>query len=189
MFRYPDKPTTSSLGVLDHLVDGEWLADLKYDGWRALIRWDGNMVTFTSRHRKALPGTPGLLLEARDCLHGLPPALLDGEWMGRRDDQPESLVFFDMLEIGAESCWSRTADDRRTRLVGMIQRLTPRIRMVEYVDRGYRDFFERSKVPGCVGIVLKRKDSKLIGSIRNSVDNPNWLKVKWREGFDGQTRV
>ena len=161
MFRYPDKPLSSSLGALDRLVEGEWLADLKYDGWRALVGWDGKDVTLTSRHRKPLPATARLLAQLRDAFRATGPALLDGEWMGRRDGQGESLVLFDVLETDGQSCWGLRADERRALLLG----LGLHVPLVVYVDCGYREFFERSKVPGCEGIVLKRKDSRLIGSV------------------------
>ena len=189
MFRYPDKPLMSSLGALDSLVEGEWLAELKYDGWRALVRWDGKDVTLTSRHKKPLPATAGLLAQLRDEFarhHRLQSVLLDGEWMGRRDGQNESLVLFDALEINGKPCWGLRADERFTLLLGLHLHIPTAV----FDDRNYRELFLWSKVePGCEGIVLKRKDSRLIGSVRGSADNPNWLKIKWRDGFDGQTRI
>jgi ATP-dependent DNA ligase len=67
---------------------------------------------------------------------------------------------------------------------------TPRVHIVAWTLSDYPEFFEHSKtLPGVEGIVLKRTDSKYIGSVRQSVDNPGWMKVKWREGADGQVRV
>jgi ATP-dependent DNA ligase len=55
---------------------------------------------------------------------------------------------------------------------------------------GYFEFFQFSKtLAGCEGIVLKHRDSKFSGSVRKCVDNPLWLKIKWRDGADGQTLV
>jgi hypothetical protein len=65
-----------------------------------------------------------------------------------------------------------------------------RISIVPFTTGGYVDFFDFSKtLPGAEGIVLKHKTSRFIGSVRKSVENPMWLKVKWRAGADGQLRV
>ena len=39
------------------------------------------------------------------------------------------------------------------------------------------------------GVVLKRTDSRLIGSTRGCEDNRGWLKVKWRDGSASCTRT
>ncbi len=57
------------------------------------------------------------------------------------------------------------------------------VQLAEATDEGYADFFGYSKtIAESEGIVLKHKASHFIGSTRRSVDNPLWLKVKWRRG-------
>lgn len=191
-FRFPDKPCTSSVGILSTLKDRDWLAQAKYDGWRALVQWDGNRVLLTSRHQEGIPASQPFLTEITETLRPLPPCVLDGEWMGRRDSQPESLWLFDVLDIRGEWLGGLTAADRFARLCSLLPRpdLTPRIKLVECVVSGYPEFFRFSKsLPGCEGIVLKHRDSKFIGSVRKCVNNPLWLKVKWRDGANGQVLV
>lgn len=189
-FRFPDKPTRGAPGILDTLREGDWLAQFKPDGFRCLIDWDGRRAILTSRHAKQLPVSHDLLGELAEALrHVLPGSVIDAEWMGRRDGQPEGLYLFDLLVD--EGCWigHHGAIGRFNTLRGDITP-TERVRIVPWTLNGYPEFFERSKAaPGVEGIVLKRTDSKFIGSTRTSVDNPHWIKVKWRDGADGQVRV
>ena len=187
---YPDKPVASNVAVLEMLIDDDWLAEIKYDGWRALARWDGHDVILTSRHQNTIPATAHVTRALYEAVHSLPPCLLDGEWMGRRDDQPESLRLFDLLEFDGEWLGRVGAWNRWMRFTGLIE---PRlvegelVSIVPHTTTGYRDFFEYSKeLPGAEGIVLKLKTSPFIGSVRRSVDNPLWLKCRHRAGSDGQ---
>jgi ATP-dependent DNA ligase len=192
MFRFPDKPTTSSQGILPTLRNSDWLAQLKLDGWRTRLDWDGQRAILTSRHNKPIPASPSLLAEIAQALAPVPPCTLDGEWMGRRDGQPESLWLFDALAINGQWLGGLGAAERFKRLGRLFTRSdpAPRVRLVECVKCGFVAFFHYSKtVRGCEGIVLKHRNSNFIGSVRKCVDNPFWLKVKWRDGADGQTLV
>lgn len=189
-FRFPDKPTRASAAALPDLQDGQWLAQAKPDGFRAVIQWDGSFPRLTSRHEKPIPISHGLLTELSEALRGvLPNSTIDGEWMGRRDGQPEGLWLFDLIED--EGCWiGHHGALCRFNTLRQSVRPSARVRIVPFTLTDYGAFFEHSKtIPGVEGIVLKRTDSKYIGSTRSSVDNPQWMKIKWREGADGQVRV
>ena len=207
-FRYPDKPVEATPAVLDTLTPGEWLAQTKPDGWRCLIDCavenkgprDVMRLEFLTRHAKPMPIDEDLAHRVSVWLHntGLPRLLIDAEWMGRRDGQPESLWVFDLLtqgdpwELGGKPAWMRF-DMLRT----LCRDFPPpdRVRLVEWTSGegdtiSYADFFERVRYqPGIEGIVLKRASSRYIGSIRHCAENPDWLKVKWRAGESGQTRI
>ena len=121
--------------------------------------------------------------------------LIDCEFMGRRDGQPEALRLFDMLALNGKWVGDLAAYARLGMLTAGFPELKDagtesRISIVPFTTGRYQDFFEFSRtLPGAEGIVLKHKTSRFIGSVRKSVDNPMWLKVKWREGADGQLRV
>ncbi len=194
LFRYPDKPTASGPGILPTLADGEWLAQMKHDGFRCLVEWNGHTPTLTSREQKPIPASIDLRCDLIAALDGLAPMLLDAEWMGRRDGQREGLVLFDVLAVRGRWLGEEPAWDRFLRLVALrgvggapLRVLPPTVRLVDWTHEGYPAFFERSKQPGVEGIVLKHRASRFIGSTRRCVDNPQWLKVRWRGGEDGQT--
>jgi ATP-dependent DNA ligase len=59
---------------------------------------------------------------------------------------------------------------------------TPNIILEPIVEMGFVNMFNQSKsMPLTEGVVLKRKDSKLKGGLNKAVDNPLWLKCKWRQ--------
>ena len=196
-WRFPDKPVDSAPAILTTLAEGEWLAQLKIDGWRCLIEWepDGAGLTLTSRHQEPIPASADLRRELTCLLEPQrAPLLIDAEWTGRRDRQPEGLVLFDLL--GLEDEWlggeGALARFHELRMLGSELGIGEggRIRAVAWTLRDYPAFFEYSRtVPGVEGIVLKRCNSRYVGSVRRSVDNPAWLKVRHRAGEAGQTRL
>lgn len=203
--RFPDKPLTSAVAVLDVLKRGDWLAQYKFDGWRAVVETgeadDGSDWRFTSRHNKPLPVSADLRRDlgrwSRAAWGHCPPhTLFDGEWMARRAGNAlgeERLWLFDVLRFGRDD-WQlgRTAEQRFDAL--LLHAPAPLI--VPYTfwrdddEPSYRAMFDASKAdPRTEGIVLKRRSSTYIGSTRGCADNPGWMKVKWRDGSDGLKRI
>lgn len=102
--------------------------------------------------------------------------------MGRRNRQPESLYLFDILQwgntwIGPEGTWPRFQRLRHA-LGG---HLTADVRIIPWAMSEFVELFAASRrVPGVEGIVLKRVNAPFIGSLRHSVGNPHWMKIRWR---------
>ena len=92
------------------LPEGDWLYEIKFDGYRALAFKDGKDVRLVSRNKKAFD-YPELL----DALKKLPTerASLDGE-IAALDEKGRSS--FQLLKL-------RTADTQRTSM----QRMSPRV--------------------------------------------------------------
>ena len=201
---YPDKPTRSTPKVLPALVDGEWLAQFKADGWRALVTWDGAKVAVTTRNGRVIKTGDGLAAELRRMMRATPAGtVLDGEWLGMRrtesngdgedDDrhwrrvregETEQLVLFDVLRVGG-TCTSNVGALARFRLLQEFWKATggakahQHVRLVRSTCRRYREFFLAAAAePLCEGIVLKRVGSRIIGAKDGCADNPQWLKVK-----------
>jgi ATP-dependent DNA ligase len=87
--RFPDKPRLSAPSVLRHLAAGEWVAQVKHDGWRAWVECDRRRAALTSRQGNPIAAFPTLLGELGSRLAGLPLGTrLDGEWLGRRRFEP-----------------------------------------------------------------------------------------------------
>lgn len=184
-FRFPDKPTKATTSVLPHLEDGDWLCQFKPDGWRTLVTVAEDGITLTSRHNEPIPAAPEFVTDVARSLReaGMPSGtILDGEWMGRRDGQSERLYLFDMLQL--EGCWigGEGSCTRFMRLGRQIQHhQTDKVRLVTSTLGDYAGMFADSQAaPGVEGIVLKRISAPYIGSRQRSIDNPNWLKVRWR---------
>lgn len=200
-FRYPDKPTRTTPGVLRTLREGHWLAQLKHDGWRAVITWDGSKASLVTRNNQPIAPGAALAAELARCLRRLPAGtVLDGEWLGMRrfevedpEDwswrrcragEREELVLFDLLYVAGRWVGDVPALERfralqqvwrgasRSRRPGHVRLVTCRL-------GGYADLFTASAAaPLCEGIVLKHRSSTLLGSTSECQDNPRWLKVK-----------
>jgi len=185
MFRYPDKPRWATAGVLPVLKEGEWLAQFKADGWRAVVTLNPDALQLVSRHNLPLPASERLLDSAFRTLRGagIPiGSVLDGEWMGRRDRQPEGLYLFDLLQWGDSWIGLESTSFRFQRLrEALTAHETADVRLIPWATYGFTELFAASReTPGMEGIVLKRVTAPFIGSLRRSMDNPHWMKVRWR---------
>lgn len=189
-FRYPDRPVMAHEDILTELVPGEWLAQFKPDGFRAVIEWDGTAVTLTSRHNKPIAATKRFLQDAAAALKamGVPPGtIFDGEWMSRRASSHELLYVFDCLQLDGEWLGRRDTMGRFFKCQDFFGALTPfeaagrPLQLVQFKRSYYWDLYNISKgFPDCEGIVLKHNTAPYIGSLKACVDNPLWLKIRWR---------
>lgn len=199
-YRYPDIPSLVTPNVLDTLTPGDWLAQFKFNGFRTLYEWDGELLALWSRHKRWLTEpTWAFRQEIVARLRDLPPCIIDGEWMGRRAGQPERAWFFDMLAVDGEWIGNLPASDRFTQLqlaLGDAAELV--VPWFQKVGRGlvqisgYRAFYEHSKAwedRGCEGVVLKKADGRFFGRVDACYPNPGWLKVKFLGGEDGKLRL
>lgn len=189
MYRFPDLPMEAKPSIFDTLGDATYLAQLKFNGWRAMYEWDGSALTIWGRHKRALvEPTPGFLADTARWMREreLPPCLFDGEWMGRRDKDKaqvdERAWLFDMLAVNGAWIGGQSVEYRWA----VLGQFAPPELVVPCVTGRYREFFDMSRtVPGAEGIVLKRTGSRFFGKVDKSFLNPAWIKVKWRGGEDG----
>ena len=99
----------------------------------------------------------------------------------------ERVWLFDLLRVGPAG-W-RLGSGALERF-DALRATAPAGLIVPHALAGYEAFFESSKLDPCTeGVVLKRVDSRYIGSARACRDNPAWLKVKWRDGAGGNKRI
>src|SRR5213080_1501411 len=76
------KPMLPSL-TFDRPDHPDWLYEVKYDGFRAILDWDQNDIQLTSRNEKALltqfPEIAKFLIDAEEQFRPFLPLRLDGE--------------------------------------------------------------------------------------------------------------
>ena len=168
----------------DTLPEGqEWLYEPKWDGFRALVFYDGEMAYLQSRDLKPLGRYfPELAAGLETALPG--PMVLDGEVVIATDhgldfdalqmrihpaesrvrmlseQTPSSFVAFDLLAHGKDDLRETPFAERRKRLeatlkkVGVPVYLTPAMK-----DRALaQDWFERFEGAGLDGVIAKRLD-------------------------------
>jgi ATP-dependent DNA ligase len=209
MFRYPDKPKITLPAQGLPAIGGGFFAQLKVDGWRDQIHWDGEQSTHTSRENRPLPVDPEVHAQFDAQLRQLgvkPDTLLDAEWCARRPAcRTERIVLFDFLVDGGEPLWTVGALDRFRRLVELAEHVPETCdRLIVPYDMPFdpeqeagrwMPFFTSWQTSdsfwgrAAEGIVLKGIHSLYIGRTDKCAENPGWIRCKWRAGEDGMTEV
>ena len=174
--------------LVDRLPEGpEWLYELKFDGYRALLLKNGSSVQLRSRNDKDLAGMyPGIRAAGRALQAG--GAILDGEVValdeeGRpsfqalqhRSAYPRHTPFFyafDLLQLDSRDLTSRPLDERRALLPGVTA--DSGVLLSEELAGTLPDIIEAVRALGLEGIVAKRRDSKYIPGTRSDA----WRKLK-----------
>ena len=178
--------------------DEDWAYEKKWDGVRAIVRWDGNRLTLTSRNDIDMSVGYPELAALGDQLADT-QMLLDGEIValdrdGRSSfatlqkrmhvndaaaaqrlaqDDPTILMIFDVLHLDGRSALSLPYTDRRTVLEGL-QLAGPSWQTPALVEGTAQQAVELSQTEGLEGIVAKRRDSRY----RPGRRSPDWIKLK-----------
>ena len=169
--------------------DPEWVFEVKWDGVRALVHWDGDSLEAYSRRGRAIVATYPELRQLGD----VPPCILDGEVValdgsGRpsfgllqqrmnvatageaQTSTPVSFMVFDLLHLD-EPLVERPWSERRTELE-LLELASPYV--VAEPVRGDGDaLWQAITEQRLEGMVAKRLES----TYRPGARSPDWRKV------------
>jgi bifunctional non-homologous end joining protein LigD len=174
--------------------DEAYAYEVKWDGFRALVRVDAGKVSITSRNLRdlsryyphgealatALRGR-SVLLDA-ELVALSPEGHPDFEALARRWRQdavaaPVALVFFDLLHLDGSDLMRRPYLERRALLDSLPLRMGPHWQTPGYQVGGGAELLAASRRMGLEGLVAKRIDS----AYRPGHRSRDWLKIKnWR---------
>ncbi|MGJ7537353.1 MULTISPECIES: DNA ligase D [unclassified Variovorax] len=184
------QPQLATLAASPPPSPGDWLYELKFDGYRLLARIDkGKVRCFTRNGHDWTAKLPALA----KALAKLPTdsAWLDGEITvdgenGAPDFQAlqnafdsgatSSIVYwlFDAPFLDGEDLRDMPVEERRARLAQLLGKKPPApLRLSEAFDASPRDLLASSARIGFEGIVGKRKGSPYV-----SRRSPDWIKLK-----------
>ncbi|KQN91132.1 ATP-dependent DNA ligase [Sphingomonas sp. Leaf231] len=173
--------------LVDHVPTGaEWIHEVKYDGYRALIAVGGGTAkVFTRSGLDWTEKFPGIAAAAA----ALPveSALIDGEIVAFKDGRPDfstlknaigaggamTLFAFDLLERDGEDLRNLPNVTRKERLRAVVGDGEERLRFAEHVGGAGEELFAAMCREGYEGVVSKRADAPYRGR-RTSA----WLKAK-----------
>ncbi|MGC4251569.1 MAG: DNA ligase D [Sphingobium sp.] len=175
-------------------VGNDWLHEIKFDGYRALIAVAGEKVTVFTRN--GLDWTEKFGPLAREiAAMDLPPALIDGEIVAfgpdgnpsfsalqavlkrghgaEREDAPLSFFAFDLLSLDGVDLKPLPAIERKERLEALLHQAKPPIHVADHVIGAGEALFHSLCGAGQEGIISKRADAPYRGDRTR-----NWVKVK-----------
>jgi len=171
-----------------------WLYEPKWDGFRALVFFDGEGVYMQSRDLKPLGRYfPELETQLPAALPG--PMILDGEVVIARnqaldfealqmrihpaesrvrmlsEQTPASFVAFDLLALGDEDLREVPFSTRRERLTQTLAKAEPPVYVTPATDDPSlaQDWFERFEGAGLDGVIAKRLDEPYKPGVRSLV--------------------
>jgi bifunctional non-homologous end joining protein LigD len=174
--------------VVDRLPEGdEWMYEVKFDGYRALLLKNGDRVQIRSRNDKDLTITYPTVAAAGRRLNA-PQAVIDGEIVavdasGRpsfqalqhRSAHPQhSIAFyaFDLLHLSGEDLTAFTLQDRRAKLPDLLDESG--ILMSMELTGTSQQVIEAVQGIGLEGVIAKRRRSRYTPGDRNT----DWVKLK-----------
>ncbi|MET1756848.1 DNA ligase D [Novosphingobium sp. RD2P27] len=194
-----DKPPKFRSPQLATLVDAvpagnQWMHEIKFDGYRALIAAAGDKVVVNTRngHDWTEKFTP--LVRAVAALD-LPPCLIDGEIVAYgKDGNPDfsslqavlkrghgsqtdadvlDFFAFDLLELNGEDLTALPNIERKERLEALLADAEPPVRVADHVIGAGEKLFKAMCDAAQEGIIAKKIDAAYTGRRSQS-----WVKVK-----------
>ncbi|MFD1105334.1 DNA ligase D [Sphingobium olei] len=172
----------------------EWLHEIKFDGYRALIAAAGDKVRVSTRNGLDWTDKFGPLVRAIAALD-LPPALIDGEIVAfgadgnpsfsalqdvlkrghgaQREDTPFQFFAFDLLALDGTDMRPLPQIERKERLEALLGRAEPPIRVADHIIGAGEKLYQSLCAAGQEGIIAKRVDAPY-----RAGRTKNWVKVK-----------
>ena len=169
---------------------GDWIFEIKFDGYRMLARVEGGAIALLTRNGNDWTSRlPGLLKALRSM--ELPDGWYDGEIIMPGQDVPadfqalqrafdsqrtDQIVYylFDLPYCAGQDLREVPLWERRAVLQRIVQRKPhPGVRFSEVFDVPPQEMLESACRLGLEGVIAKRRDSAYLG--RRSTD---WIKLK-----------
>ncbi|MEO5574627.1 MAG: DNA ligase D [Gaiellaceae bacterium] len=178
------KPMLATLA--DEVPSGEeWLHEVKWDGYRAIVTVAGGAAELTSRNGNSLTARFESVARAVVQAVKTPDCVLDGE-VCALDEQGRAsfsamqqgsgrlvLYLFDVLEVEGEPLLGLPLTERRKRLEALLDERNATVRLSGAFDDGSA-LFEAVAAQHLEGVVSKRVDSRYETGRRSR----NWFKIK-----------
>jgi bifunctional non-homologous end joining protein LigD len=196
--RLPVKPSPAPLPdfvepmkaqLVDSIRPGDWLYEIKFDGYRALALRGGNETRILSRNQKDLGKK---FTKIRDAIAALDvqDAIIDGEIVALDDKGRSSfqllqgfdmgmvrppIVFyaFDLLQLNGKDLRGLAIEERKAKLAALLKRPPADIRYSASFTHDIDQLLSRVRELSLEGLIGKRAGSKY-----DSKRSGAWIKIK-----------
>src|ERR1700731_2811706 len=188
--RLPDFVEPMKAKLVDSVPSGDWIYEIKFDGYRALALRGGGETKILSRNQKDLGGK---FPEVKDSVAALDieDAIIDGEIValdekGRSSfqllqgfdmgDQRPPIVFyaFDLLRLNGKDLQGLPIEERKSKLEELLKKPPGVIRYSVSFTKDIPELLERAGKLGLEGLIGKRAGSRYEAGKRTGA----WIKVK-----------
>jgi bifunctional non-homologous end joining protein LigD len=165
-----------------------WRFEIKWDGFRAIARIEGDEVRLWSRNGKALEAKHHSVAEALPHALTHSECVLDGELCAfddtgvprfelfQRGEGSIAYVVFDLLELGGEPVIAEPWSRRRELLAELIVPGAPMVVLSQVYDDG-EALLDAARRRGLEGVMAKRVNAHYRPGRRSD----DWRKIKLRE--------
>jgi bifunctional non-homologous end joining protein LigD len=176
--------------LIDSIRPGNWIYEIKFDGYRALALRGGNVTRILSRNEKDLGGkfpevkAAVAALNVQDCI-------IDGEIVALDDKGRSSfqllqgfdmglvrppIVFyaFDLLRLNGEDLQNLPLEERKTKLERLLKKPPGIIRYSVSFTHKIEELLSRAHELGLEGLIGKRSGSRYEAGKRTGA----WVKIK-----------
>ena len=178
-------PLRATLSTPDRAPAGEYLYEVKYDGYRGIAAVSGGRVAMVTRNALDLTARFPEVAKALSRLT-VGEAVIDGELVGldargisrfgllMDPGAEERFVAFDLLWLEGEDLRKRPLEERRELLQSLLSNAPPGLVLSELVQgEDVEAVLEQAMETGWEGVVAKRKGSPYAGG-----KSSDWLKLK-----------
>lgn len=168
--------------------DSEWIYEIKYDGFRAVVALTGGELAMWSRNELDLtPRFPKIAEQLRRLNVG--EAVLDGEIVAvdaagvprfqllQGGTNRETIFLFDLLWLDGHDLRARTCEERRELLESLLRRPPAQVALAERLEKSGAEALAWAAANGYEGVIAKKISSRY--EPRRSKD---WLKLKALQG-------
>jgi bifunctional non-homologous end joining protein LigD len=158
---------------------GQWLHEIKHDGFRIIARKSNGRVRLYSRPGNDFTRRFPLIVEALERLRSR-ACIIDGEAVACDDNGVASfdlirhhrangsvfLFAFDLIELNCDDLRRDPLEVRKATLASVLAKAGPGIRFNEHIEGDGPSVFAHACKMGLEGIVSKRKDSAFAAADR-----------------------
>jgi ATP-dependent DNA ligase len=164
----------------------DWVHEIKHDGYRLIVRRDGDIVRLFTRRGYDWTGrypaiadtamqlrATSFTLDGEACVCG-PDGVAIFDALHRHGTVSEAMLYaFDLLELDGEDLRAMPLGDRKKRLARLLGRRRLGIVLSEHTAQDGTTVFQQACKMGLEGIVSKR-----LSAPYRSGPSRDWIKVK-----------
>src|SRR3984893_8444287 len=176
--------------LVDSIPPGDWIYEIKFDGYRALALRGGNETRILSRNKKDLGGK---FPEVQNSIAALDvqDAIIDGEIVALDDKGRSSfqllqgfdiglarppIIFyaFDLLRLNGKDLQNLPIEERKAKLEELLKKPPGVIRYSVSFTKDIKELLARAQGLGLEGLIEKRSGSRYEAGKRTGA----WVKIK-----------